>query len=391
MADASRDRLLTPAFALLWAITFVTFFAAFMMFPTVPLRLREMGASLAESGRFLAVFTAGSAVGALFTGPLGDRVGSRRMVVCTALLFALFVLAYGLVPHRGWIYALAPLHGFVWSGLLTATMALLGGVLPLERRADGMSLYGLASPAGVVLGPLAGLELQQRWPFLALCAGIFAGFVLLGLLAFTLPRDPAHAEHRPFFRLPDRVMTGPCAVLFATALGYGSLGPYTAQEGKLLGFPVFAGFSTASAFLSCMGLGMVAMRVVMARAGFGKRPVRMVPVMLLGSAGSLALLALLPGGLGRHALAGLLYGAGYSMVHTLVSTQVLELVPPERRGAAFGATLFSFDAGIGLGSFLLGLVIGHAGFRAGWAGAALATLAAVPLARRLAQSPKVSS
>ena len=76
-----RTRLLTRSFALVWALTFVTFFAAFQLFPTVPLRLRELGASLAESGRFMSLFTAGSAIGALFTGPLGDRVGHRRLVV----------------------------------------------------------------------------------------------------------------------------------------------------------------------------------------------------------------------------------------------------------------------------------------------------------------------
>ena len=86
----------------------------------------------------------------------------------------------------------------------------------------------------------------------------------------------------------------------------------------------------------------------------------------------------------------LLYGAGYSMVHTLINTYVLETVHPERRGAAFGATLFSFDAGISLGSLLIGGVIGWAerrygaaGFRLGWAISALMALAAVPLSYRL--------
>ena len=89
----SQPRLLTRAFLLVWVLTFVTFFAAFQLFPTVPLRLRELGASLAESGRFMSLFTAGSALGALFTGPLGDRLGHRRLVITSALLFAGFLLA----------------------------------------------------------------------------------------------------------------------------------------------------------------------------------------------------------------------------------------------------------------------------------------------------------
>ena len=87
----TKPRLLTRTFVLVWTLTFVTFFAAFQLFPPVPLRLRELGASLAESGRFMSLFTAGSALGALVTGPLGDRVGHRRLVVACAGLFGRFL------------------------------------------------------------------------------------------------------------------------------------------------------------------------------------------------------------------------------------------------------------------------------------------------------------
>jgi predicted MFS family arabinose efflux permease len=132
------------------------------------------------------------------------------------------------------------------------------------------------------------------------------------------------------------------------------------------------------------------MRIFMTRVGFGGKPTRLLPGMVLAAAGGLTLLAILPGGPLRHTLSALLYGGGYSMVHTLVNAHVLDITHPNRRGAAFGATLFAFDSGIGLGSFLIGGVIGlachrfgAAGFRAGWAVAALFAFAALPLSRRL--------
>lgn len=386
----SRPSLFTPAFALVCGLTFLTFFAAFQLFPTVPLHLLERGASVEESGRFMSVFTVGSALGALFTGPLGDRVGQRRMVVVTALLFAVCVGCYGILPHRIWIYALALPHGIVWSGLLTGTMATLGGVLPEARRADGLALYGLACPAGVVFGPMIGLAEYHHWGFGAI-TWILAGlFAILALAALSLPRDRPDRERRSALQMPERKMLRPCAVLFATALGYGALGTYTVQEALKLDFQPFLGLPTTSAFLTCMALGMVAMRIVMTRIGFGSDPVRMLPRMLWGTFLGLGLLAVFPGGALRHALSALVYGAGYSMVHTLVSTHVLEVVHPERRGAGFGATLFSFDSGIGLGSYAIGMVIGHGvrawgplGYRVGWAVAALGAGMALPMAYRL--------
>ena len=157
-----------------------------------------------------------------------------------------------------------------------------------------------------------------------------------------------------------------------------------------MGFRPFLGIPTTSAFLSCMAIGMVLMRIVMTRIGFGPDPVRLLPRMLWGTTLGLVLLDVFPGGALRHALAAMVYGAGYSMVHTLVNTHVLEVVHPERRGAGFGATLFSFDSGIGLGSYAIGMAIGHGvrawgplGYRVGWAVAALATGMALPLAYRL--------
>jgi len=373
-----RIQLMTRQFALVWALTFVTFFAAFQLFPTVPLRLRELGASLAESGRFMSLFTAGSALGALFTGPLGDRLGHRRLVVVSALLFAGFLAAYALTPTRWGFYLLAFPHGIVWSGLLTGTMASLAHVLPEDRRADGLSLYGLASPGGVIVGPLLGLWIMQHWGFAPIGWYLAALFLLLGALATSLPQDHPHGRPEGF-KWPDATVLTPCLVLFCVALGYGALGTYTAQEALDLRMPL------PSAFLSSMAVGMVLMRIVMLRRGFGKRPIRKLPGMLLGAFAGLVLLAALPGGTLRHVLSALLYGAGYSMLHTLINAKLLESVDPKRRGSAFGALLFAFDAGIGLGSFSLGWTIGHYGYRTGWALGALAMIVALPLALKMSR------
>ncbi len=382
---AVRSRLVTGHFALLFCITFLTFFAAFQLFPTVPLRLIELGATVGQSGRFMAVFTAGSAFGALFTGPLGDAVGQRRMIVVTSLLFAGFLISYGLISGPWWwLCVLALPHGIVWSGLLTATMATLGGVLPEDRRADGLTLYGLASPFGAALGSWLGLVVFRRWGFSLETWTLGAIFLVLALVSFSLPHDHRKESRRSPFGLPETVVLAPCAVLMATALGYGVLGSYTAQEALKLQLAM------PGAFLFFMGIGMVAIRLVLSFRGLGPEPVRKLPRMLWLAFVGLVLLALAPSDLPRHIVSALIYGAGYGMVHTLISTYVLDVVHPERRGAAFGATLFSFDMGIGLGTFAIGGFIGWAdgrygvtGFRMGWGLSALMALAAVPLAYRM--------
>ena len=369
-------------FALVWAMTFLTFFAAFQLFPTVPFRLGELGLDLGARGRFMSLFTGGSALGALATGPLGDRLGARRMAMGCTLGFGAFLLAYPWLSSASAFLWIAFPHGVVWSGVLTATMSLLGRVLPEQGRAQGLSVYGLASPGGVVVGPVVGLWSYHALGFLPMCGTLAAIFAVLAFLARKLPADPpAHHEPTPF-QLPSGAVAVPCLILFLTALGYGTFSTFTPQEANAAGLTG----PWAGTFLTSMAVGMVVMRLVMARTGFGPRPIRLLPGMLLGATAGMLLLGLLPGTLVRHALAALLYGAGYSMVHTLVNARLLEVVPAERRGGAFGALLFAFDSGIGLGSFALGAFIGRYGFRPGWLLGALLVALSLPMAVRLVKA-----
>lgn len=388
MLDAEESRrpgFLTAPFLLVCTFYFLVFAAGYQLFPVVPLHLRDLGASLAESGRFQTAFMLGSGFGALFTGPLGDRLGPRRVLRVATLAVVGILVAYALLKARWVFYLLAPVHGLLWSALRTASIAKVGGILPLEHRAQGLSLFGLTGPGGVAVGPLVGLWLMPHLGFtwmLVLLAGVFA---VLHLLIGALPREAPREIEGPVFQWPDRAVWGPVAVMGLVGLSFGPMPPYSAQEAKALGL------AWPSAFLTCFALGMMAMRGLLALTGMGRRPVALMPGMAALTALGYALLAFLPGGLARHVASGLIYGAGYGMVHTLMLTHLLETTPPQRRGSAAGAFFFAFDAATALGSLGLGWVMEHGGFRWGWAvGAGLMALA-IPMARRVVRkSPAVT-
>jgi len=375
---SDRAGFLTAPFVLLWAFYFLVFAAGYQLFPVVPLQLRDMGASLAESGRFQTAFMLGSGFGSLFTGPLGDRLGQRRVLRVASLALVLILGAYALLKVRWVFYALAPIHGVLWSALRTASVAKVGGILAPEHRAQGMSLFGLAGPGGVALGPLAGLWLLPHLGFAWMLVILASVFAVLHVLIGSLPRETAR-EIAPeaAFRLPDRAVWGPVALLFLLGLGFGPMAPYSAQEAKALGM------LWPSAFLTCFALGMMGMRSILGLTGMGRRPVALLPSMLaLAVVGSL-LLTFLPGGTGRHLAAGLVYGAGYGMVHTLLFMHIIDITRPERRGAAVGALFSAFDVGTALGALALGWVMEHGTFRWGWASGALLLALAIPVARRI--------
>lgn len=382
-----RWTFLTRPFVLLCGFYFVVFFAGYQLFPLVPLHLRSLGAGLAESGRFMTTFTVGAALGGLVTGPLGDRLGSRRVLQGAALLMVLFLAIYTLLPVRWAFYVLAPLNGVVWSGLRTASVAQAGTLLPLQRRAEGMSIFGLASPGGIALGPLLGLAL---WPLLGFRGTLLllaAAFVALGLAVRGLPGEaPAGRPSAATFRWPETSALAPAAISFLLGVSYGPVPPYAAQEARLLGL------LWPSALLACLAGGIVGLRALLALRGLGARPIRMMPGLLLLTAAGQILLALAPGGTPRHILGGVLYGAGFGMAHTLLFMHVLETASPGRRGAGIGVLYFAYDLGQAAGALAVGEAMDLAGgwlgaaggFRAGWGLASLAVLASLPLGRRIA-------
>ncbi len=368
---AEDPSLWSRPFLILWTFYFLVFVAGYQLFPLVPFRLRELGATLAESGRFMAAFTLGSGVGGFVTGPLGDRIGHRTVLRWASLLSVFFFLVYAYLPATWGFLALAPVHGFVWSGLRTASVARVSPLLPEGRRAEGLSFFGLASPGGVAVGPLLGLWLQPHLGFRWLILMLGGTFLLLHLLIRELPKDPPRAPRvASALRWPERGVWLPALLVFLLAISYGPMAPYSAQEARALGMP------WASAYLTCFALGMVGLRLILGVTGMGPRPQRLLPWMFLLTLGGCSLLALLPGAQVRHVVGGLVYGAGYGLVHTLLFLLVMDAASPGRRGGGVGALYGAYDAGIAVGALLLGHVMQWKGFRAGWgAGAAVLALA----------------
>jgi MFS family permease len=387
----SPPRLFTPAFLLLCTFYFFVFAVGYQLFPVVPLHLRSLGADLAESGRFMAAFTLGSAVGSLFTGPLGDRLGQRRILRVASFLMVAFFGAYAFIQdpaHRWLFYLLAPIHGLIWSGLRTASVAKMGSLLTPENRAEGMSFFGMSSPSGVALGPILGLLLFALLGFRWQMAALGLGFLVLHVLIAYLPKEvPEQLRRDATFQLPEKAVLFPVLILFLVGISYGPMPPFSAQEAK------FLHMAWPSAMLTSLAVGMVLLRLLLGLTGMGPRPIRLLSLMLWLAFAGMALLTWLPGGTVRHAVGGAIYGAGYGMSHTLMFMVILERSRQDRRGAAVGALYFAYDAGQAVGALVLGWameVIGNtwgleAGYRWGWGLGGLALLGCLFLARRVMQ------
>jgi len=196
---------------------------------------------------------------------------------------------------------------------------------------------------------------------------------VIGALIALAARDPfvplAHAEPHPLIA-PEAV--GPGFAIALASFGYAAVATFIVlhleARGIGNGATVFAAFAAM---------------IVITRLILGNLPDRMgaAPVAIaatLGEAAGLALIAVaqsLPVALAG----GMLMGTAFSLLNPALMLIALGRVSQRARGAAMGTYTAFFDAGVGLGAPLAGLVAALAGYEAAFFFAAAVSVAAAAL------------
>lgn len=372
-APAPESRLFTPLFFVMCGFSFTVFLSAFILLPTAPFRILELGGSDFAAGMFLGLLTYSSAFAAPFTGALADRFGRRRVLISCSLALSLFAAAYAVVPGVVPLLVLVPFHGAFWSGLMAASAAFVSDILPAHRRAEGLGLWGLSTIAAISMAPSFGFALKGLgWP--AVCIACGALNLLMAAIATRL-REPRHDHRFGAERGKGSVVEWRIVLLsltlFLYSFGYGGITSFSAVDAQR------AGIEPKSLFFTVFAGAMLFSRVLIGRQtdALGHRRV-LIPCLVAIAAG-LALMVPAPTRNGVI-LAAVVFGTGFGAAYPAFAALVLQNVPPERRGAAFGSILAAFDTGIGTGSVAIGFMSQRVGFRGAWAVAAVLALLALP-------------
>jgi MFS family permease len=380
----------------------MVFVSVFQLLPAAPYRVLELGGTAAAAGLFLGLLAFSSALSAPVTGPIGDRLGHRRVLIAVSLTLALFSASYAVISDHRWMLAVVAVHGLFWSALLSSSGAYMTATIPASRRAEGLSYWGLTSILALGAAPALGFWVH-RFGWATLCFEIVGLNLIMAIIAWRLPDDldpgtepsagaagampPGWSSERAL-RVSPRERSGESGPPASERVG-GSAGakpPGSIIEWRVLllsiamalisfGYGSLTSFSALfadallvtprSLFLTAMAVAVCAGRIFIGRAldRIGYRRV-LLPCLAVPPLG----LLLLAGAQGRLSflVAALVFGAGFGLMYPSYTAYVLEHVPSNRRGAAFGAMLAAFDTGIGTGSSAMGWLVHHYWFRVGF-------------------------
>jgi DHA1 family multidrug resistance protein-like MFS transporter len=178
--------------ALLSVFFFMSFSTTFVS-PIFPLFVEKIAVGYKPasiSGLLMGVTGIASGIAAVVIGRISDRVGHRKLLVCTTFCTGLLSIPQALVQSIGQLFALRIGAGFATGGTSPTMNAMIGNSVPREIYGRAYGFCTSAGSFGTAFGPLCGAFLSShlglRWPFAVM------GFLLIGcsclVYAFVHPK-----------------------------------------------------------------------------------------------------------------------------------------------------------------------------------------------------------
>lgn len=338
------------SFAGIFAVTFCGLVGVGSVLPVLP---RYIHGPLDSGDVAVGIVIGAYAVTGLLLRPVAGRIadtrGRKPTVIAGALLVALSGFLY--LPSIG-IAGLIVARLILGAGegaVYTAGSAWIVDLAPEERRGRVLGLYGLAVWGGLSVGPLLGEVLLDVGSY-DLVFVVAGALPVLGALIALTARDPfvplAHAEPHPLIA-PEAV--GPGFAVGLASFGYAAVATFIVlhleARGVGHGATVFAAFAAM---------------IVLTRLVFGDLPDRMgaAPVAIAATVGEAIglLLIAVAHSLPVALIGGMAMGAAFALLNPSLMLIALGRVSQQARGAAMGTYTAFFDAGVGLGAPIAGLV-----------------------------------
>lgn len=175
-------------------VAFMTTFAAMTIEPTLALYLETLAVPAGYLELYAGVVFAATGVASFLASPrlghLGDQVGHRKVLTICLGSAAVIYLAQGFVTAAWQLAALRFALGLAVAGVVPAAQAMIGRVVPANRRGRGFGYTLSANFYGNFMGPLVGSGVAAGFHSLRAIFPVTAGLMLINLI-WLLVKVPA--------------------------------------------------------------------------------------------------------------------------------------------------------------------------------------------------------
>ncbi|MBM7656424.1 MFS family permease [Neobacillus cucumis] len=348
------ERLWTKSYIFMIIGMFFLFTAFYMLYPTLPLFIKERGGNESQVGLAMGAFMLSSVIFRPFVGGLLDRFGRRPFIVWGMLFFAVAMYMYNWIGGIVVLMLLRILHGITWAASTTAISTAVTDLIPSTRRGEGMGWSGMAMTLAMAIGPIFGLWVTQNLSYhsLFLFAVVLSATALVLTFGAKITFTPQTASRKiePFEKSLFPVMVS----VFLLFIAYGGITSFV---------PLFADsikVNSGTFFL------VYAATLVLIRPFAGKLSDKYGETFVIIPAKVVTISALVVLSFSTNLfgviISAIMYGIGFGSAQPSLQAATLRLVSSQRTGVANASYSTGADLGIGLGAIILGWVSQYSNF-----------------------------
>jgi MFS family permease len=358
-ARSDAARLLTPAFAGIFAAVLVFFVASGLFLPATPLYVAGplLGDDLAV-GLVIGSFSVASIALRPFAGRWADRRGRRVMLITGAALQIVASAGHLVATTIPVLVAMRLLLGAAEAVFFVGALAAATDLAPEKRRGEALSLVSTALYLGVAIGPLVSEWLRAESGFFAIWVAAAVISIVAAALSWfapeTLPPEKRRDAAGPWLHRAGIV---PGLLVLCGAWGMGAYFAFVPLLGKEIGLASVGGQ------LALFALVVIGLRIAFARLPDQIGAARLSGTALVCSAAGMAIVGLFPTEIGIW-VATVIFGFGVAFTFPAIVTLSVLGIPADERGAVVGTTSVFLDVAFGVSPAVLGYIAGSTGYPA---------------------------
>ena len=330
--------------------------------PIIPIYCQQIGITGSKIGIVLTAMSVTTVLFRPLAGYILDNFNRYRVYMLFLALFCIPFLGFIAFPFFAALTALRLYMGAVYSVCGSATTTLAGDVLPPDKVRQGVNRFALTISLGMAAGPFVGIQVQNHMSSQASFFTLFL-VVVIALICVSVCRIKYPKVERKKFSLSDAFYKPALPFMFNMIfimIPFGAVIAYSSIFAQEIGLssviPYFYIFLVAGMLLSKFSTQK------MIDAGKHRILVVISLIVLFLAMGSYYFMET-----AVHLLAvGFFLGIGYGILQPLFQSFVTGTAPAEKRGAANATYLLSYDIGIGIGSFAMGMFQESIGLSAGF-------------------------
>lgn len=377
-----RDKIWTKDFIFLLTSNFLVSLSFYLLMTSMAVyAIQQFKATESSAGLAASIFIIGALFARLFAGKFIDVIGRKKMLYSGLGLFLFGSITYLFVTSIGFLMVIRFIHGIGFGISTTILTTVNMSTLPEDKRGEGIGYFSLSTAAGTAIGPFFALFLTNHFSYntMFIYCIIFSVLALISTALGTIIEiDLTHEQKeniKKSFRFKDfyEKEALPIALLmFISGIAYSGVISF------INSYAIEMNLTKAASFFFVVYAIFLFLSRPIAGKIFDKKGENIVVYpSFVFFAISLLLITFAKNGF-ILLFAGVCLALGYGTIISSMQTIVGKVSPPERLGLAISTFYICMDAGMGIGPYILGIIVEQFGFHTMYTVLAIAISLLIP-------------